>query len=464
MGNNVNTRPSGLAAFAVVAGITVVLLIPAFWNGYPVFYFDSLDYITLPYTWKIPIFRTAGYGLFSTVALPFNSVWPIIVIQSALLAYILYEAWQILFPHLSARGAAIVLAILLVFTGLPWLASTAMPDVFTVPSVLLTLMLAQTEIRLSTIRRVIFVLLLALACLAHPTHFALCIGLIVCIFVLDKLAAYNWPFTHLHVRDVIIGVVLGIAATVGSNWLATGKIFLTPRTTQVLTLAVLVEKGMVQEFLEETCNDPAAHKSILCEQRARLPHDANEFLWHNPDFEKVGGWDAMIKEAPWMLDEIIDRHPVEFVRMMAELTLEQIVTFRTGEGFRTMVGFLDREIGLYYGHENAAFLAARQQSYKELWDSPMGAINSFQVPVMMASLPLMLVVLLLAWRQDERRKLTIAGLSTLAYLGNAFICGAISNPADRYGNRIVWLMVLMVLAMLPALLRARKERRAKVTA
>lgn len=459
MGDDTLNRPSGLMVLAAVVGITLLLLSPAFWNGYPVFYFDSLDYISLPYTWKIPIFRTAGYGVFATVVRPFNSIWTIIVVQSALVAYILVEARRILLPDLSARYGLVVLVILALVTGMPWLASTVMPDIFTVPTVLLALMLAQTQVRLGPARTFAFTLLLTLACAAHPTHFALGAGLIVCIFVFDKLAAYGWPLMRMHVRYVVVGVVLGIAATVGSNWLASGKVFLTPRTTQVLTLAVLVEKGLVQEFLEETCNDPTAHKSILCDQRTRMPHDANEFLWHNPDFHKVGGWDAMIKEAPWMLDEIIDRHPVEFLRIMTELTLEQIVTFKTGEGFRTMVGFLDLEMRTYYARENAAFLAARQQSYKEVEDSPMGAINRFQVPFMMASLPLMLVVVVLAWRQRDRQKLTLGGLAMLAYLGNSFICGAISNPADRYNNRIVWLLVLTVLVLLPPLIKAERERR-----
>jgi hypothetical protein len=81
----------------------------------------------------------------------------------------------------------------------------------------------------------------------------------------------------------------------------------------------------------------------------------------------------------------------------------------------------------------------------------MDAINRIQVPAMLASLPLILAVIVLAWRQNDRRNLTISGLITLAYLGNSFICGAISNPADRYNNRIVWLVMLTVLALLPLL-------------
>lgn len=437
-----------LQTAALIAAFALVLLIPAFWNGYPVFYFDSLDYISLPYTWKIPIFRTAGYGVFSAVVRPVDSVWAIVVVQSLLLAYILYEAKRILFAHLAPMGTLIVIAVLMLLTGMPWLASTVMPDVFTTPAVLLTLMLAQTNVPVEPVRRGWFVLLLAVACAAHPTHIALCVGLIVCIFVLDKLAAYGWPVVRMHVRYIVIGVALGTAFTVAANWIATGKIFLTPRTTPVLTMAVLVEKGMVQEFLEETCDKPAPHVSLLCPYRKQLPNDANEFLWHSKFFHDIGGWDAMMKEAPWILDEILDRHPVVFVRTMASLTLEQIVTFSTGEGFRTMVGFLDLELRAYYPHENAAFLAARQQGYKDVELSPMDAINRVQVPFMLACLPLLIAAIVLAWKQNDRWSVTIGGLVLLAYLGNSFICGAISNPADRYGNRIIWLVSLTALALL----------------
>ena len=456
---NRSLRPFVYAAGPILV-LALALLIPAFWNGYPIFYFDSLDYISLPYTWKIPIFRTAGYGVLAAIVRPFDSVWPIIVAQSLLLAYVLFEARRVIFSRLSAKTTVVILAILIVFTGMPWLASTVMPDVFTTPAVLLCIMLAQTDVPIGAVRRSVFVALLTLACAAHPTHYALCIGLVICIFAIDKLAANGLPFVRMRVRYVLVGIGLGIAATFGSNWIASGKVFLTPRTTQVLTLAVLVEKGLVQEFLAETCNDPTEKKSILCPYRDRIVSDANEFLWHNDFFHKIGGWEAMIVEAPWILDEILDRYPIEFLRTITELTLEQIVTFQTGEGFRTMVGFLDLEIRTYYPRENAAFMAARQQSYSEIELSPMWRANVIHLPAMMTSLPLMVLTLVLAWRRRDRWSLTIAGLVSLAYLGNAFICGAISNPADRYGNRIVWLVVLAVLVLLPQLLDRKSTPKA----
>ena len=42
----------------------------------------------------------------------------------------------------------------------------------------------------------------------------------------------------------------------------------------------------------------------------------------------------------------------------------------------------------------------------------------------------------------------LAGTVTLALLGNAFICGVISGPHDRYGARMVWVATFVVLMAL----------------
>ena len=50
-----------------------------------------------------------------------------------------------------------------------------------------------------------------------------------------------------------------------------------------------------------------------------------------------------------------------------------------------------------------------------------------------------LVLLVVAWRRRDRTTTGLALLVAAAILGNAFVCGALSNPHDRYQNRVVWL-------------------------
>ena len=59
---------------------------------------------------------------------------------------------------------------------------------------------------------------------------------------------------------------------------------------------------------------------------------------------------------------------------------------------------------------------------------------------------LLLGVLALAARRREFAGVgELAAVVALAILANAAVCGALSNPNDRYGARMVWLATLVVL-------------------
>jgi hypothetical protein len=62
---------------------------------------------------------------------------------------------------------------------------------------------------------------------------------------------------------------------------------------------------------------------------------------------------------------------------------------------------------------------------------------------------LLLATVLLGWRREPFADLGIlAGTATAALLANAFVCGVLSNPHDRYGARLVWVAPLVVTLLL----------------
>jgi hypothetical protein len=71
-------------------------------------------------------------------------------------------------------------------------------------------------------------------------------------------------------------------------------------------------------------------------------------------------------------------------------------------------------------------------------------VNLVHVPV--ARLSMLGLLLVIGWGISAmRHELAGAAAFTLiALLGNAFICGALSNPHDRYQSRTVWLATLIV--------------------
>jgi hypothetical protein len=86
--------------------------------------------------------------------------------------------------------------------------------------------------------------------------------------------------------------------------------------------------------------------------------------------------------------------------------------------------------------------AARQQK----GELDFTAINRLHVPVAWAAMVLLLGVIGLGVSRVLFADLgALAATTALAILTNAFVCGALSNPHDRYGSRITWLALFVVL-------------------
>jgi hypothetical protein len=86
--------------------------------------------------------------------------------------------------------------------------------------------------------------------------------------------------------------------------------------------------------------------------------------------------------------------------------------------------------------------AAQQQH----WNIKFTAINWIHVPVALASMLLLVGIVLAAlWRRRFDDIELLATTVCVALLGNAFICGVISGPHNRYGARMVWIATFVVL-------------------
>jgi hypothetical protein len=436
-----------------VAGIAAALLLPALWNRYPLLYYDTLDYITMPDIWRMPVYRTGGYGVFALTGKLAGSLWGIAGAQALLVAYVMDEAFRLLAPDLGWRRLGGIFAALLLFSAMPWVVSEVMPDALTGAVVLATLLLALKDAELGPWRRGALAAILGIGAAVHPTHIAILGGLLICVFVLGWLAGRGLPFARMRLRGAVAGLALGVVLSAFSNWMMTGQVFLAPKTTSTLTMAVLIEDGLAKRYLADVCPEPAPRKPLLCRFEGKLPNDANDFLWHSQAFWDLDGWAGFMDEAPWMVEQIALRYPLQFLWTATRLTTRQFVTLRTGEGFEPMQFFIGDAMRIFWWWEIPAFQNARQQM-KEFGDHRlMDVINDVHVPVALVSFFLLCGLAVVAYRRREETAATIALLAILAYLGNTFLCGAISNPADRYGARIAWVLVWALLVLLPVVVR-----------
>ena len=77
------------------------------------------------------------------------------------------------------------------------------------------------------------------------------------------------------------------------------------------------------------------------------------------------------------------------------------------------------------------------------------ALNRVHVPVALLSFVLLPLLLLAGRKRPELGPLTmLAATVLLALLVNAVVCGALSNPHNRYGARLIWLAPLVITLVL----------------
>ena len=435
-----------MSAVACFALVTFIMLVPAVWNGYPLIYFDSQDYVNMSFTFDLIPWRTMPYGLVVAIARFFDTLFAVVVAQALLLSWVLYET----VTAFVLRGETVIylgLALLLVgMTGLPWITSQILADALTGVFPLGIAILAFGKIPLW--RRVVLVPLIAIAIGSHMSHVAVAAGLLIALLGLRVVACYR-PGPRPRLGATVVAIVLGIAVVPAVHAGATGEVFFS-RSGRVLQLALFIQDGIAQRYLNVVCPQGAAYR--LCAYRQDLPPTADAFLWwHNVSpIDELGGWVALKDEAEEIVDGAIQMFPTAVALAAARNFVLQLQMIALGDGLEPKTrGDYFGEFGdtakNRYPSEYPAFAAARQQQGDGI---DFSALNSLQVPIAIVAQLALPIFLLIAWYLRDRRGAGLVLIVILGLIGNAFVCGAISNPHDRYQNRIVWIAVLTV-AMLP---------------
>ena len=140
---------------------------------------------------------------------------------------------------------------------------------------------------------------------------------------------------------------------------------------------------------------------------------------------------------------------------------EQLGRVGTGNGTHDQIWHTYGIIKRFIPAEVPAMRKARQQHGK----LDFSLINRVHVPIAHYSL-LFLVVLLAAALARSRfdAQTQLAATVVVAIVANAFACGVLSGPHDRYGARMAWLATAVVLIAAIRLFTARSAARDRLTA
>lgn len=422
-----------LAAIA----LPLLLIAPAFWNGYPLLQWDTGGYLARWYEGYLVPSRSTVFGIYLHYG-ESSGFWVNLAVQSLATLWLLQLTLRVLSMMQTFRLVVISL-LLILSTALPWLASMLLTDIFAGLSVLSLFLLVVGGPRTSALEKISLFVFTAFAAATHSATLGVLLGLCIAGWMARPLLGRRLPIAGL--AQASLTILAGGLMLVSANHALSGKWTWTPGGTGV-AFGRMMQDGIVARYLNDHC---PREKLKLCPYRDQLPASADEFLWGKSMFNTLGRFEGMNDEMGTIVVGSLADYPAWQAGAALQALGQQLLHVATGEGTNGWIPHTRGIIERYVPSQAAPMRAARQQN----WGLDFDTINWLHVPVALASM--LALVALLAHALASRRldDLTLlAATITLALLGNAFICGVISGPHDRYGARMVWVATFTVLMAL----------------
>ena len=414
--------------------IPLMLVAPALWNGYPLLQWDTGGYLARWYEGYLVPSRSTVFGLYLHFGED-SSFWINLWIQALATLWLLQLTLRVFGLMRPLRLVALSLVLILT-TALPWLASMLLTDIFAGLSVLSLFILVLYGDRVSTPEKLLLFAFTAFASATHSATLAVLLGLVCAGWIARPLQR-----ARLSVSGLLQGsltVVAGAAMLLAANFALSGQLAWTPGGYGV-AFGRMLQDGIVARYLRDHCRE---QQLKLCPYRNELPPTGDDFLWGHSMFNKLGRFQGMNDEMGFIVLHSLAEYPAWQAEAAIVATSQQLVHVATGEGSDVWLPHTYGIIERYIPAQVAPMHAARQQHR----GIGFTAINWIHVPV--ALLSILLVVAMLArdlWRRRLDDLTLLAATVFLALLGNAFVCGVISGPHDRYGARMAWVATFTVL-------------------
>ena len=433
-------RPLRGATFALGVGVlTGLFLAIALWNGFPLVFYDTGGYLAEGLQGVFLAERSPVYSLLLRVMGAAYSLWPMVILQAGLTAWLIAEIARIEAPGLSLRALTGIGLALMLMTGIGWYTGQVEPDCMTALVVLgAYLLMFQTNV-LGRLRLLLIALVTGLAVACHPSH----LGLMGGLFLIAIVLRFARPSLVRKVLPLASALFFALALIFASNYVFTGQLFLT-RSGSVFVFARLMQDGIVKRLLDETCPQSGYR---LCAYKDRLKTRADAWLWATDSlFKAQGGFRGDHSEENRIIADSIRRYPFLQIRAAVRASARQFFAFKTGDGIESQEWVLKPDFEKMAPGLLPRYLTARQQQGRLRFET----LNMIHVTVGMLSLLGLLLLLQRALIRGQGSEAALPGLVLVALIGNAIICGTFSNPHDRYQSRIIWLPALIFLLRLAA--------------
>jgi hypothetical protein len=424
-------RPSVWNCATVILG-ALLMAWPAFYNGFPLLYPDSMTYVGDGRVVARAVFLhqpSDYYGMrsffYSLGILPLHwniTLWPVVALQCLLTAFILWLVVRSFAPRKTIPPYLALVLLLSVFTGMSWYATLVMPDILGPLLYLSIYLLVFARDTLTRNERLALYPMAWWAITSHATHLLLAAGLCILLALLPAFDRRAFRRCIRPVCEVAAVIALAAAAQLALHGYLYGKPSLNGDRPPFLT-ARIISDGPGRWYLESHCGQ---QKWVLCGHIQDISSDPDQFLWgENGIYQNLSEDDSsrlMQEELPFVL-ATLRTYPGEQLSRSAANFWGQLRTF----------GFEDLDASSWVLDQFTPVLPRARSSYvmsrQARNELPLDLLGSMQSWAVAVSLAVIAAFVPLLWRRHSRR---IAGLSLIIVsmvVANALVTGTLSMVA-----------------------------------
>jgi hypothetical protein len=215
----------------------------------------------------------------------------------------------------------------------------------------------------------------------------------------------------------------------------------------------MAENGILTQFLSENCE---GNPYRLCDSIDAIPPDTNDFLWEatSPLYTKYASWgDAKEEFQDIILQSLSQpkyllRHLIEAFKNVGR----QLCFFDVGDGNIPFVGDTElyQRIKKYVPSEQVMYSQSKQ-SQGRMTQQVLKGLNTWYRGVVFVSLLVWGGLVYRFWRRLSGRLGLFIALMALAVFLNSAVNASLVVIADRFGAKMIWMLLLMACLLLPML-------------
>lgn len=414
---------------------TLLLLLGAFYNGFPLLNPDDGTYLNVAFTNSTAADRPPFYSFFIAATAVYKTIWLPIIFQCLLLSFLIVEMILVWLPSAGFKMIGLIFFLLVALTPIAWFSGQLSADIFCAIMILsLVLFLEQSAVWKS----IIFASIFFFSLLTHNSNvFSALAFLIFCL-------VWIYFFHKSQIKKVLQLTTITILAffTICTVNLIEHQSFTFSKVGHVFLMGKLIEAGILKQFLDDNCRQ---ENYPLCAYKDSLPSFASDFIWlEQSPFHKTGGWDNSKESYNHIIHQTLTQpkyiklHALESITKTASLLR---LTY-AGDGFYNF----SPSSNVYQYVKNLVpndlipMLAAKQQQDKLNLD----IFNSLYIPFLLLSTFLLLIFSYVTHQKFRFYIAVVLGL----IVTNAFVAATFANILSRLNARVIWLIPLLFILLL----------------